>query len=495
MKRSAGILMHISSLPSKFGIGTLGSEAYKFANFLKSANQKYWQILPIGPTGFGDSPYQSFSTFAGNPYFIDLDLLKNDGLLNKSDYENIDWGNDQIFIDYKKIYDSRFKVLKIAFENFKSKPYSLEKELKKFISENLWIEKYSLFMALKKHFNMKSFLLWPNEFKNPYSDKVKQYKKILKNDIEFYKFIEFLFFKQWNNLKNYVNSLGIKIIGDIPIYVGIDSSDVFFNKENFLLDNNYFPEYVSGCPQDSLSPDGQIWGNPLYNWNFMKKNNYQWWINRIEYSMNLFDVIRIDHFRGFESFFCIPSSDKTAKNGFWKKGPGIDFFNVLRKKIPNLKIIAEDLGFLTQNVKNLLNLVGFPGMKVLEFAFDSGPENDYLPHNFNKNCIAYTSTHDCNTIVGWLKNASKSELQYLSEYINKNYNKISNWDLISLIYRSISNLAIIPMQDVLSLDENFRMNIPSTLSNNWRWRINKNYNKNNKISEKLKNLTRTFGRV
>lgn len=553
MERASGILLHISSLPSKFGIGTLGKEAYKFADFLKRSKQKYWQILPIGPTGFGDSPYQSFSTFAGNPYFIDLDFLRDYGLLKKSDYENIEWcalsvtplfvrgalcatdkeheylksthalidktqnfefyrprgvasvpvkkiknlraslKNDSGFVDYKKIYENRFKVLRIAFYNFLRGSY-LKEEFENFIAENNWVHDYALFMALKSHFNMASFIFWPDEIKRKSGEILKKYKIDLKNDINFFEFIQYIFFKQWKTLKSYVNSLGIRMIGDLPIYVGLDSTEVFFNRENFLIDENYIPSFVAGCPCDSFAPNGQIWGNPLYNWDYMKKDGYSWWIERIKYLFDLFDVIRLDHFRGFESFFCIPYGDKTAKNGFWKKGPGIDIFNALKREIPQISIIAEDLGFLTDEVKNLLDSSGFPGMKVLEFAFDSDSKNDSLPHNYKKHSVIYTSTHDSSTVMGWIKTANFNELKFLSKYIGINCKNISNWDLIRLVYRSVSNLVIIPMQDWLSLDDRYRMNIPSTTENNWRWRLHKNYDQDGVLSSKISELVNIFGR-
>ena len=495
MKRSAGILMHISSLPSKFGIGTLGKEAYKFADFLKLSNQKYWQILPVGPTGYGNSPYQSPSAFAGNPYFIDFDLLYEDELLNKSDYENIDWGNNPNFVDYKKIYENRFKVLRVAFNNFKSSSsFKYNGDFKNFLIKNTWVHNYALFMALKDFFNMQSFKSWPQDLKDKSIETINKYKALLQDDINFYIFVQFIFFRQWYCLKKYVNSLGIKIIGDLPIYVASNSTEVFFDKENFLLDNNYNPKYVAGCPCDELSPGGQIWEMPLYDWEYMKKNNYSWFINRIKYSLKLFDLIRLDHFRGFESFFCIKNGAKTAKDGFWKKGPGISFFKILKKEIGRLPIIAEDLGFLTKDVKKLLKATGLPGMKVLEFAFNSDSKNLYLPHNYKRNSIVYTSTHDCNTITGWLKSATAKELNFISDYSNVEIENLSNWSLINLAYSSVANLAVIPMQDFLALYEKYRMNTPSTVGDNWRWRLKKSYNDNFFLSNKIKNLVKTFGR-
>lgn len=490
MKRSAGILMHISSLPSKFGIGTFGKDAYKFADFLKLSKQSYWQILPISPVGKGNSPYSGVSSFAINPYFIDLEILYEDGLLKKSDFENIDWGKNLNFIDYEKIKKYKLNVLKTAYINFK-KISKLNNEFLNFIEDNNFINEYSTFMALKK-FLKSSIKDWPFKLKIKDKDTIKKYTEILKYEIEFFQFTQFIAFKQWNNLKKYVNSLGIKIIGDLPFYVGLDSSDVFFYKENFLLDENYIPKYVSGCPGDKFSSNGQIWEHPLYDWNFMKNNNYKFWTDRIKHSLNLFDLIRIDHFRGFESFFCIPYKDETSKNGFFEKGPGIDFFNTIKNYVNPQNIIAENLGYITEEVEKLLEETKFFGMHVLELY--SFSDKNSLPHNYKRNSVAYTGTHDNNTLIGWLKDLTKEQIDFLKKYANIKSEKISNWDLISLVYRSVANLVIVPMQDFLSLDKEYRMNIPATKEDNWRWRVDKDYNLNYFTSDKIKELVEIFDR-
>lgn len=492
MKRSAGILMHISSLPSKYGIGTLGKSAYEFVDFLKKSGQSLWQVLPIGPTSYGDSPYQSFSVHAGNPYFIDFDILCNNGLLKKEDYCNIDWGNSRTNIDYEKIYNERFKVLKKAFINFKNND---DTDFKKFIKQNNhWLPDYALYMAVKSHFGMISWHEWPDkDIRNRTCDAINKYSNMLSADIEFFMFLQYLFYSQWEKLKLYANSLGIKIIGDMPIYVGLDSADTWAYPEIFWLDENKNPVKVAGCPPDGFSAKGQLWGNPLYNWKYLKETKYSWWTKRVKTANILFDIIRIDHFRGFDSYYAIPFSATDAIEGKWMNGPGIDFFNSLKEQLGDIDIIAEDLGFLTPGVKKLLQDTGYPGMKILQFAFDSKEESDYLPHNYEKNSIVYTGTHDNDTIMGWLKNADEKDIDYAIKYGALNKKEGYNWGLIRLCYMSVSNTAIIPMQDFLGLDESARMNTPSTLGGNWTWRILKE-DLTDTLSHKIKSLTELYAR-
>lgn len=489
--RTSGILMHISSLPSPYGIGTMGKSAYEFVDFLCDCGQKYWQILPIGPTTYGDSPYQSLSTFAGNPYFIDFDILSDNGLLNSKDYIKKDWGDNVNSVDYKKLFDTRYSILKIAFDNYINNNTD---KMNLFREQNAdWIEDYALFMALKYKFGGISWMQWDNDIKLRKPNEIKKWSIILKEDIDFWVFVQYQFFKQWNNLKNYANKNGIEIIGDIPIYVAQDSSDVWANPHLFQLDDNMNPIEVSGCPPDAFSEDGQLWGNPLYRWDLMKDNEYNWWIKRIKSSTNMYDILRIDHFRGFESFYTIPYGDKTAKNGMWKKGPGIDFFNVMKQKIGDKKIIAEDLGYLTDSVRLMLKQSGYPGMKVLQFAFDSREESDYLPHNYQKNCIVYTGTHDNDTAKGWFNTAPKADVEFCKNYLKLTHDEGYNWGFIRAAWSSVGNVAIAQMQDFLNLSSEARMNIPSTIGQNWKWRALLEYF-TKELSSKILSITKLYGR-
>lgn len=489
--RSSGILMHIASLPSPYGIGTFGKEAYEFVDFLVEAGQSYWQILPIGPTGAGDSPYQSFSTFAGNPYFIDLDLLKEEGILTKEDYENVDFGNDPEKVDYEKMFNNKMPILRIAFQNSKGK---YKDELKNFRFENkAWLEDYALYMAVKSEFDLKSWQEWDTDIKLRKKTALEHYKEELKNEIDCWVFLQYIFFKQWAALKNYANINGIKIIGDIPIYVAEDSADTWANSEVFMLDEEKRPIVVSGCPPDAFSATGQLWGNPIYNWSYLEKTNYKWWIERIKGNINLYDVTRIDHFRGFESFWQIPYGEPTAVNGKWVKGPGIKLFNVVKEVLGEVDIIAEDLGYLTQEVMDFRDATGYPGMKVLEFAFDTREESDYLPHNYEKNCIVYTGTHDNDTVMGWFENTKKSDTDFAKRYLKLNKREGYNWGFIRGALSSVGNLAIAQMQDYLGLGSEARMNIPSTLGGNWLWRVKKEC-LNHKLAQKINKITKLYGR-
>ena len=425
--RTSGILMPIFSLPSKYGIGTFGSEAYNFIDFLKKSGQTYWQILPIGTTSFGDSPYQSFSSFAGNPYFVDLEMLIDEKLLTKEDLEEFSWGEDDGKVDYEVIYNSRYKVLKIAYENFKKTNDSHFKEFKK--ENEYWLNDYALFSALKDYHNGASFDKWEKDFKTRNLATLEKFETEHKDDTEFYKMIQYFFSKQWFLLKEYANKNGIYIIGDIPIYVAYDSADVWSAPEQFQLDKNLYPKAVAGCPPDAFSDDGQLWGNPLYNWNYMKKDGYGWWVRRIAYSAKLYDMVRIDHFRAFSAYYSIPYGDKTAQNGKWKKGPGKSLFETLNKALGKLNIIAEDLGTIDEDVRKLLKFTGYPGMKVLQFAFNAKEESSYLPHNIGKDCVVYTGTHDNDTAIGYMLEAEVDEVEYMREYL-----RIDENDSFKIIY-------------------------------------------------------------
>ena len=466
--RTSGILMHISSLPSPYGIGTMGKEARKFVDFLDKAGQTYWQILPICPTSYGDSPYQSFSSFAGNPYFIDLDYLCKDKLLTKKECLSYEWGNNPEFIEYGTLYESRFPLLKKAYQRFKK---ALPDDFAGFCEKNSdWLEDYALFMALKDANGGIAWFEWDKDLKLRKPAAIAAAKEELAEDIEFWKMLQYLFFKQWTELKAYANEKGIQIIGDVPIYVAGDSADVWANPGQFYLDENLDPIDVSGCPPDAFSDDGQLWGNPLFRWDAMKKDGYTWWTKRIKAMSELYDVVRIDHFRGFDSYYAIPAKDKTARNGEWREGPGMDLFNTLEKKLGKLNIIVEDLGYLTPSVKQLLKDTGFPGMKLIQFAFDSREESDYLPHTYPKNCVVYTGTHDNDTIMGWFKTAPKESIKYAKEYLRLSKEEGYNWGTMKAVWGSVGDMAIVPMQDILGIGSEGRMNTPSTLGMNWKWR-------------------------
>ncbi len=490
--RTSGILMHISSLSSPYGIGTLGKEAFDFVDFLKESGQTYWQILPIGPTSIGDSPYQSFSSFAGNPYFIDFRELTKEGLLEPSDYINIKWSENDTEVDYGKLYENRYKVLRKAYVNFLK---NVPKDFESFCKENdSWLSSFAIFMALKNANGGSSWSEWELPFKKRQTKAIEDFKKTNAEDIGFYKMQQYLFFKQWNKLKKYANKNGIKIIGDLPIYVAKDSADIWSCPEQFQLDEDYNEQFVAGCPPDSFSADGQLWGNPLYNWGQMKKDGYSWWCKRISFISKIFDCIRIDHFRGFDEYYSIPSNDKTAKNGKWRKGPGIELFNAISKKVGEVPIIAENLGFLTDSVNELLEKTGFPGMKVLQFAFDSREESAYLPHLYDKNCVVYTGTHDNDTILGWMKNAAVKDVEFAKEYMRLTESEGYNWGMMKVALASSADTAILMMQDILGLDEKARMNTPSTVGNNWKWRI-KGECLNSWLAEIIYNLTKLYYRL
>ncbi|HCW56094.1 MAG TPA: 4-alpha-glucanotransferase, partial [Erysipelotrichaceae bacterium] len=472
MNRRAGILMPISALPSPYGIGTLGKEACRFIDFLEKAGQSYWQILPTGPTGYGDSPYQSFSAFAGNPYFIDLDLLKKDGLLKAEEYRNIDWGSDPQRVDYGTIYNHRFAVLHLAADRLRK---HLPDDYEDFCRQNaFWLDDYALFMAEKEAHQGVSFMGWEPSLRRHNPKAVARETERLADQIEFWKLIQYLFRKQWNDLRDYAHHHGIKLIGDVPIYVSPDSSDLWGHPDLFQLDRSGKPTEVAGCPPDGFSADGQLWGNPLYNWNRMKKDGYQWWAQRIAYQFTMIDVLRIDHFRGFESYYAIPYGETTARNGRWKKGPGIAFFKTMEQKLGHLDIIAEDLGFLTPEVIQMVKDTGYPGMKVLEFAFDPRDTGSgYLPHKFINNCVVYTGTHDNETVMGWMENSPRSFSEHAIDYLHLDEKEGYNWGFIRAAYMSVADLAVMQFQDLLGLGDEARFNVPSTTGNNWVWRAKK----------------------
>lgn len=467
--RASGILMPIFSLPSAYGIGTFGKAAFDFVDFLCKSGQTYWQILPLNPTSFGDSPYQSFSSFAGNPYFIDLDLLIKDGLLLESEVKACDFGDDSSKIDYEKLYNNRYPLLKMAFSRF-----TPDNSYNVFVKENAdWLNDYALFMAIKSSYDGNPWYSWDKKLITRDPNAIKQAEQNYINDISFHKFLQFKFYKQWSALKSYANKNDVKIIGDIPIYVALDSADVWANPQQFQLDDGYTPSAVAGVPPDVFSEDGQLWGNPLYNWDYMKTTDYAWWKQYFGNAIKKYDTVRIDHFRGFESYYAIPYGDKNAKCGKWVKGPDTDLFDALKKEFGNdLPIIAEDLGVITPAVRKMLKSTGFPGMKVLQFAFDSDSTNAFLPHNIIKNCVVYTGTHDNDTIMGWLKTEDKSVVKQAKDYLNYQADNGFNWAMIKVAMASVADTCIIPMADFLGADSSARINTPSTLGENWSWRIN-----------------------
>jgi len=491
--RASGILMHISSLPSKYGIGTMGIEAYKFVDFLVEAKQTYWQILPLCPTSYGDSPYQSFSSHAGNPYFIDLDILVEEGLLTQKEIDEVKWDFGKDEVDYSNIYYYRFDVLKKAFERFKKQDLrNFEEFLQK--NEN-WISNYALFMSAKKANDNKCWLEWSEGLKSRDPHALWEFKSQNADEVMFWEFLQYKFFEQWNKLKTYANEKGIKIIGDIPIYVALDSAEVWVYPDLFALDENLEPKEVAGCPPDAFTATGQLWGNPLYDWDAHKKWDYNWWIDRLSAATELYDIVRIDHFRGFDEYYAIPYGDETAVNGKWKKGPGIEFFKTIQGKMGKLPIIAEDLGYLTDTVIEMLNQSGYPGMKVLEFAFDPREKSNYLPYNYTSNSVVYVGTHDNNTILGWIDELDKESLDFCAEFIgaDKKDKKDILWKMIRTALASVSDTAIMQMQDYLELGEEARMNVPSTLGTNWKWRMKKNA-LTKKLAKQIAELTVLYGR-
>lgn len=491
--RRNGMLLPIASLPSPYGIGGFSKEAYEFIDLLEETGQKLWQILPLGPTSYGDSPYQSFSTFAGNPYFIDLDTLAEKGWLTKEACEASDYGDNESYIDYGRIYNSRFVLLKQAFLN--SDILSDEKFTEFCKANQHWLPDYALYMALKNQNDGKSWIEWEEEIRLRKPEAVEYYKKELEEECNFYEFLQYEFHEQWIKVKEYAHEKGIQIVGDVPIYVAFDSADTWANPELFQLDEKNLPLGVAGCPPDAFSATGQLWGNPLYNWAYHKKTGYDWWLKRIAYCFDLYDIVRIDHFRGFDEYYSIPYGDETAVNGHWEKGPGMDLFNTVKEKLGELDIIAEDLGFLTESVFQLLKDSGYPGMKVLQFAFDPSEDSDYLTYKYQRNCVVYTGTHDNDTTAGWFEKLSDGDREVALRYMNSFYTpkEEQHWDLIALAMRSTADTCIIPVQDFLGLGSEARINMPSTLGDNWKWRMTKGAF-SEELKEKIRRMTKLYGR-
>lgn len=501
--------MAVFSLPNKYGIGCFSKEAYDFVDYLSEAGQKYWQILPLGPTGYGDSPYQSFSTFAGNPYFIDLQEFIDEGWLTESEceeayvehYESNDEYNalsddeKQNYVDYEAHYYARYSLLKRAYK--RSDTDSRADYIDFLEKEKYWLEDYALYMAIKDDYRGASFSDWEENLKIREKKALEKAKERLRTEIGFYGFLQYYFLKQWKKLKKYANDKGIEIIGDIPIYVAADSADTWANPELFIFDKDLKPKGVAGCPPDYFSKTGQLWGNPLYSWDYHKSTEYEWWVKRIAKCMELYDVIRIDHFRAFDEYYYIPFKDLTAEYGHWEPGPGLDLFKTINKKLNKPRIIAEDLGLLTPTVIKLVKRSGYPGMKVLEFAFDSDEDNDYLPHNFDKNCVVYTGTHDNDTVLGWYKTLKRKDKKFVRDYLGLNNAKKLNRDLIKCAEGSVADTCIVTMQDVFGFGKEARINTPSTLGYNWKWRLLPKYLKGEERRESaefLREMVRIYGR-
>lgn len=497
--REAGILFPIFSLPSRFGIGSLSKEAFEFVDFLKNSGQGYWQILPVGPTGFGDSPYQPFSAFAGNPYFISIEKLIEDNLISWDEANSFDFGSNPERIDYGQLYNNRYKLLRVTFEKFISQKGSESSEYKEFIKkEEFWLDDYCLFMAIKNKFEGKSWLEWEDDYRLSEKAAMDECKKELSEDIDFYRFVQFEFNKQWMALRKYANEKGVKIIGDIPFYVSLDGADAWSHPEAFLMDKDRRPLVVAGCAPDAFSRTGQLWGNPIYDWKNRKDNGYEWWMKRLERMYELVDVIRIDHFHGFAEYYAVPFGDKTAENGCNHKGPGMDFFKAVEKRFGDLtdfKMIAEDLGTVTKENKKLVEDSKIPGMKVLQYAFTSW-DSYYVTHRHDNHCVVYTGTHDNTPSRAWIEEIGDGDRDYVRRYVNSmntDYGAFV-WDFIREAYRSVADLCIIPLQDYLVLGKEARINCPGMAEDNWQWRLKPNF-LSNELSLSIRRLSETYGRI
>ncbi len=492
--RKSGVLMHLSSLASPYGVGTMGKEAREFADFLAAAGQSCWQLLPICPTSFGDSPYQSFSTFAGNPYFIDLDTLAEEGLLEPEEYRDIDWQGEPEQVNYGALYEKRYPVLRLAAARLLADPPA---EYGAFCEENAWwLSDYALFMALKDAHGGCPYWEWEEALRARDAGALREARERYAGETAAWQALQFLFFKQWRALKKYANDLGIEIIGDLPIYVSRDSVDVWTSPALFQLDRDGTPTEVSGCPPDPFSPGGQLWGNPIYDWDHMAGDGYAWWMRRIDYLCGVYDILRIDHFRGFDEYYAVPFGAPDARGGRWRKGPGIGFFRAMWEELGPRPIIAEDLGFLTDSVRELLRESGCPGMKILQFGFDGrdGNSSEYIPHNFPVHCVAYTGTHDNDTVMGWLATAPAENVAQAKAYLHLTEEEGPHWGMMRGLWSSVAELAIVQAQDLLGLGVDARMNRPSTLGGNWQWRARPGvFDK--ALAQKLRRQTALYGRL
>ncbi len=500
MKRESGILLSVSSLPSRYGIGCFDQAAYDFVDWLEKAGQTYWQILPLGATshaGAFDSPYQAYSAFAGNPYFISLEALIEEGVLAKEECDAANFGSDPARVDYELLSQNRMPLLRKAYERSAVSKNNAYREFTE--TNSWWLDDYALFMAVKAFFQNQSWTEWPRDIRMHYGPALDYYREKLYFEVEFHKFLQFTFWQQWRRLKKYANDRHIHIVGDIPIYVSPDGSDVWAHPEMFQLDENNLPTRIAGCPPDSFCADGQVWGNPLYRWEQHRQQGYHWWVTRMWYSYQLYDVVRIDHFRGFDEYFSIPADTGLAKDGRWEKGPGMELFRTLKEQLGDRGVIAEDLGHMTQSVRQLVRDSGYPNMKVIQFAFgedDIGGVNEYLPHNYEPNCVVYTGTHDNDTVAGWFAGLSKSQKEQIRNYLadHDTPNKRMYQKLIHLAMASCAKTCIVPVQDWLGLDSGARMNTPGSVKANWSWRLLPDQ-LTQELCGEVQTITKRFGRA
>ncbi len=493
MERKSGILLHVTSLPGKYGIGTMGSEARAFVDFLVASGQKLWQILPLGHTGYGDSPYQCFSAFAGNPLLIDLEKLVQESLLDRKELpENEHFPDDQV--DYGKVFRYKYALLGKAYDRFlDSKGAKIKQQFETFCTGNKkWLDDYALFMALKDHHEGKPWLEWSDQIKMREADAIKRYEQHLSKEVGFYRFLQFVFYHQWLELKSYANVNKVQIIGDIPLYVALDSADAWANPELFDFDETMTPRTIAGVPPDYFSATGQLWGNPIYDWKYLEQNNFQWWIDRIQANFLLYDILRIDHFRGLAAYWAVPYGEETAINGKWIDAPGHAMLKAVYKELGEKPIIAENLGVITPDVEEMREAFNMPGMKILQFAFDSGEENEFIPHTYDKNSVVYTGTHDNNTTLGWYHESSEQDKQNVRDYFCFDDNDPA-WSFIRLAWSTVSNVAIVPMQDILRLGAEARMNFPGKSPGYWKWRYTKKMITEEHVSELLR-ITKIYGR-
>ena len=498
MERACGVLLPVFSLPSKYGIGCFSKEAYEFVDFLKEAGQTYWQILPLGPTSYGDSPYQAFCAFAGNPYFIDLEELIRLKWLSKKEVDAVDFGgtdmsNGSDYVDYEKIYNSRFKILKKAY---KKSNIAEDKNFIKYCKDNKnWLDDYASYMAIKDANGSVSYLEWDEDIRLRKKDALKKWNEKVKDEIGFYKFTQYIFYTQWKDLKAYANEKGIKIVGDIPIYVSLDSADTWANPELFQLDEKGYPIAVAGCPPDCFSDDGQLWGNPLYDWDYHEKTGYKWWIERFRSCFDLYDVVRIDHFRGFEAYYSIPYGHVNARKGKWEKGPGYKLFKVVKDTFGEKSVIAEDLGYITPAVRRLIKKCGYPGMKIMLYGFNENEVSEHAPYTYDKNCVVYTGTHDNDSITTWFNEyMTKEEKEYARKYMGFKGNKDVSLHYIREGLKSVADTAIFPIQDYLGLGREAKINSPATIGDNWKWSLIPG-KLNSEIAEMMRDMAKTYHRI